>query len=196
MSNMMPLCPDHALQSVVATVQQNDEAGLAAIDSLLLTYPYDPRLLFLKGSILSGLQRYEEGKDAMRGAVEIAPDFHLARFQLGFLELTSGLPTAAAETWEPFAQLDDVAPFRLLSAGLNCLARDEYAEADRLLRHGMALNEENPLINGDMQLLLDEIADKIPQDTVPGDGAPTSVSAVHQMLQQFELKDGMNKTRH
>jgi tetratricopeptide (TPR) repeat protein len=196
MNGVTSLCPDQALQSIIALVQQNDEAGLSAIDELLRTYSTDARLHFLKGSVCAGLQRYEEGRDAMRDAVEIEPDFHLARFQLGFLELTSGLSAAAADTWAPFAQLDQDAPFRLLSDGLNCLAQDAFLDADRLLRRGMAMNTEHPLINNDMQLLLDEIADKIPQDAGADSAVPASASVTHQMLQQFELKSGMNKTRH
>jgi tetratricopeptide (TPR) repeat protein len=196
MTDTMALCPDYAIEAAILSGQQNDEAGLSAIEILLRTYPSDPRLHFLRGSVLAGVQRYEEGRNAMREAVVIAPDFHLARFQLGFLELTSGLPAAAANTWEPFAELDKDAPFRLLSDGLNCLARNELSDADRLLRLGMAGNSEHPLINSDMQLLLDEVADKIRPGITSDDAAPASASAVHQMLQQFELKDGLNKTRH
>jgi tetratricopeptide (TPR) repeat protein len=189
-------CPDPSMQSAIAILQGNDEAGLAELDRLLGKYPLDARLYFLKGSVLAGVQRYVDGRAAMQKAVEVAPGFELARFQLGFLELTSGLAADAAATWEPFGSLEPDAPFRLLSDGLNCLARDDFAEADRLLRRGMAANAEHPLINGDMQLLLDEIAGKIVPEGVTDGAAVDSPSAVHQMLQQFELKDSINKTRH
>jgi hypothetical protein len=190
------LCPEEAITGVVQILQDNDEAGLAQISRLLLGYPEDPRLHFLQGSVLAGLQRYAEGRLAMQQAITIAPDYTLARFQLGFLELTSGLPNDAATTWQPLSELPESSAFHMFAAGLNCLIRDDFAECDRLLRMGMANNSEHPLINGDMQLILDEIAGQIsgaPQSDV-AEGQPAS--AAHQLLQQFAVKDSTNKTRH
>lgn len=190
------LCPSEAIAEVVRILPNDDEAGLAQIAQLLGAYPFDPRLHFLKGSVLAGLQRYEEGRVAMVQAVNIAPEFELARFQLGFLELTSGLAAEAASTWAPFAALPDDSPFRLLSSGLNCLAQNNFAECDRLLRLGMAANQEHPLINGDMQLILDEIAGQLAASETVVESESEPASAALLLLQQFELKDSANKTRH
>lgn len=190
------LCPDSVVATALSIVQGNDEAGLDELDRLLKTYPIDPRLHFLKGSVLAGIQRYEEGRAAMQQAVAIAPGYELARFQLGFLELTSGMPADAEATWAAFAQLDDAAPFRLLSSGLNALARDDFVEADRLVKLGMEANTEHPLINGDMQLLLDEVRDKVAVAAPTEPPVDEPGSAVHQLLQQFELKDSISKLRH
>jgi hypothetical protein len=190
------LCPDEQMTAVLNTLQSNDELGLGQLNTLLTQYPFDPRLHFLQGSILAGIQRYEEGRMAMARAIEIAPGFELARFQLGFLELTSGQALEAATTWEAFSALPEGAPFRLLSDGLNCLARDEFVECDRLLRLGMAANTDNPLINNDVQLILDEIRDKMSKDDRPEDDGADTASATRTLLQQFELRDGINKTRH
>lgn len=190
------LCPDTLVATALSIVQSNDEAGLSELEKLLKAYPIDPRLHFLKGSVLAGIQRYEEGRAAMQQAVVIAPGYELARFQLGFLELTSGLPTDAAATWAAFEQLNEDAPFRLLSAGLNALARDDFAEADRLMKQGMEANTEHPLINGDMQLLLDEVREKVAVAPQSGPAVEEPGSAAHQLLQQFELKDSISKLRH
>lgn len=187
-NEMMLLCPDNVLTPVLATLQDNDEIGLTGLAKLIDVHPFDPRLHFLQGSVLAGLQRYPEGRAAMQRAVEIAPEFGIARFQLGFLELTSGLASEAEATWAYFAGLADDQPFRVLSEGLNYMARDEFPEAVRLLRRGMALNTEHPLINNDMQLLLDEIGDRATaQSEVTETVEPQS--ATHILLQQFELKD-------
>lgn len=189
-------CPDQALAAVVQLLQNDDEAGLAEIGRLLSRHSEDARLHFLQGSVLAGLQRYAEGRLAMARAVSIAPDYDLARFQLGFLELTSGLAADAAATWEPFSALPENSGFRLLAAGLNCLARDDFAECDRLVRMGMTANSEHPLINGDMQLILDEIAGQVAPPQQDRDDGAGPASATHQLLQQFALKDGANKTKH
>jgi hypothetical protein len=190
------LCPDTAMAEVISVLQADDEGGLALIARLLATYPADARLHFLQGSVLAGLQRYAEGREAMARSLEIAPEYELARFQLGFLELTSGLAAEAATTWAPFADLPNDASFRLLSEGLNRLATDDFAECDRLLRLGMAANNDHPLINGDMQLVLEEIAAKIIPNAQVADNEVEPASATHLLLQQFELKDSANKTRH
>jgi hypothetical protein len=177
------LCPNEPLNATLKTLQNNDELGLSQLGNLLNQYPFDPRL-------------HKEGRSAMARAIEIAPGFELARFQLGFLQLTSGLAADATATWEPFSELDEDAPFRILTEGLNCLSRDEFVECDRLLRLGMQLNTEHPLINNDMQLLLDEIRDNLPVDQNETDDGSEPTSATGLLLQQFELKDSINKTRH
>lgn len=195
-SSLVRPCPDEAMAELLATLQRDDDAGLILLDRLLITYPHDARLYFLQGSVLAGLQKYAEGREAMAKAVDIAPHYELARFQLGFLEFTSGMPNEAASTWAPFAELPEDAAFRLLSQGLNALGSDDFAECDRLLRLGMAANHEHPMVNGDMQLILDEIAGKIAK---PEDGQNTveePASAAHLLLQQFELRDSANKTKH
>jgi tetratricopeptide (TPR) repeat protein len=190
------LCPDDPLTSVLQVLQGDDLAGLAELDMLLARYPADARLHFLRGSVLAGIQRYEEGRAAMSMAIEIAPSFDLARFQLGFLEFTSGLAAEAAQTWESFNKLPEDEPFRLFATGLTFLAQDQFAECDRLLRLGLKANNEHPLINGDMQLILNEIASHLPDDGKAVVTEPATASAAHQLLQQFELKDSTNKTKH
>src|ERR1700712_2563339 len=93
------LCPGDALDALVAQLRHDDDGGLAKLGELLVSWPLDPRLHFLQGSVLAGLQRYDEGRRAMARAVDIAPDYALARFQLGFLELTSGRALDAVAVW-------------------------------------------------------------------------------------------------
>lgn len=190
------LCPDDRLAAILQLLQSDDHAALAEMETLLVQYPADARLHFLKGSVLAGIQRYEDGRAAMARAIEISPGFELARFQLGFLEFTSGMAAEAFETWAPFDALPDNAPFRLFALGLACLARDDFGGCDRLLRQGIEANREHPLINGDMQLILDEIAGQLSESTAAPVVEKEAASAAHQLLQQFELKDVANKTKH
>lgn len=157
-----------------------------------------PRLHFLLGSVLTGQQRYDEGRKSMARAVEIAPGFALARFQLGFLDFTSGRALDAIGVWNPLGHLPDDEPLRLFAEGLSQLAIDDFSEARRLLRQGMAANRDNPLINADMQLILDEI-DRLPHLDEPSSDGSEEVaedrlgSAAQLLLQQSRLK---GDTRH
>jgi tetratricopeptide (TPR) repeat protein len=195
------LCPGDQLDGLVAQLHHDDDGGLAKLADLLRSWPLDPRLHFLHGSVLAGLQRYDEGRRAMARAVEIAPDYALARFQLGFLDLTSGRALDAVAVWTPLVNLPEDEPLRLLAEGLMNLASDRFSEARRLLARGMELNTAIPLINADMQLILDQIAD-LPDAALPPGHAPpppipeeTPTSAVDLLLQQSRLK-GDSGMRH
>jgi tetratricopeptide (TPR) repeat protein len=191
------LCPDDTMGSIIRQLQTDDAGGLAKIVSLQISYPLDPRLHFLRGSVLAGLQRYDEGRSAMARAIEIAPDYALARFQLGFLDLTSGRAVDAIGVWQPLFNLAEDEPLRIFAEGLTNLAGDNFSEARRLLHKGIELNTENPLISTDMQLILDEIKDGTQEQTsipVPDQSAPSS--AAHMLLQQYELKDSVNAKKH
>lgn len=195
------LCPGDTVDALVTQLRHDDDGGLATLGELLVSWPLDPRLHFLQGSVLAGLQRYDEGRRAMARAVEIAPDYALARFQLGFLDLTSGRALDAVAVWTPLVNLPEDEPLRLLAEGLINLASDRFSEARRLLARGMELNTAVPLINTDMQLILDRIAD-LPDATPPPEDIPpppisenTPASAVDLLLQQSRFK-GDGGTQH
>lgn len=178
------LCPAPALSEALEAVGADDERGLERIDALAIRHPADPRLHFLRGSVLAGLKRYEEALPAMRRAVAIAPGFALARFQLGLLELSSGNPSAAEATWGPLDTLAADDPLRMFAAGLRHLIRDEFAETVRLLREGIALNRDNPPLNHDMRLLAEQAQAKLDES----ERTDEPMSLTHLALQQYSVK--------
>jgi len=178
------LCPEGKLTSLVARVSDDSTRGTRELDALLGDYPLDPRLHFLKGSLLAGRQDYASARTAMRRAVDLAPDYAIARFQLGFLLLTSGEPHAAQEAWGPLHALPADSYLRIFVTALCHLIRDEFGEAVRLLQEGIGRNRDNPALNRDMQLIVDEVNQKR-SDQAGGD---TSVSSVDFLLQQAALK--------
>jgi hypothetical protein len=123
----------------------------------------------------------------MRRAVDLAPDYAIARFQLGFLLLTSGEPHAAQEAWGPLHALPESNYLNIFVRGLCHLIRDEFDDTVRLLQEGIDRNTENAPMNADMQLIIDEVRRK---QAAGGIGA--AVSAVDQLLQQSALRS----TRH
>jgi tetratricopeptide (TPR) repeat protein len=153
---MTELCSDDALQTLMAAMQSDDGTELAQVDRLIGECPDDPRLHFLRGSILASIGRPIEALPALQRAVELAPDFAIARFQLGFFQLTSGEAANALATWGPLALLPDDHYLRKFVAGLTHLIRDEFEQSVKQLREGIALNTENPPLNRDMQLIIDQ----------------------------------------
>ena len=176
----LDLCPTDEIEALTRVLSAG--GGVADVDAVVGRYPGDPRLHFLRGSVLAGERRYGEGRAAIRHPVELAPGFTIARFQLGFLEFTSGEPDLAAQTWAPLAELPAGDALRLFSEGLMRLPADDVEGAVIRLREGMAANAENPPLNRDMQMLIDELT-RPPAD--PAKAEPEPVSETQMLLRQF-----------
>lgn len=150
-------CPPDQISDLLAYMQGGGADAERRVSSLIESYPGDGRLHFLRGSMLASAKRYEEAREAMRTAVGLAPYFWIARFQLGLLELTSGLPADAVQTLTPLGDLAVENPLRLFAEGLAALIQDDFSGAIGKLRHGIGLNTENPPLNKDMQMLIERI---------------------------------------
>lgn len=181
---MSALCSDADLEQLMKSMQAQEADELGRTDALLATFPDDPRLHFLRGSILASIGRPIEAMPALKRAVELAPDFAIARFQLGFFQLTSGEAADALSTWGPLALLPEGNYLRAFVAGLTCLIRDEFDEAVDQLAAGIAANEENPPLNRDMQLIVDQVKSLLAAGNEAQEPAPPS-SAASFLLDQF-----------
>ncbi len=177
----MTLCSDEEIQHLLSAMQSDSADELALADRLIDAYPEDARLHFLRGSMLAGSGRPIEAHASLSRAVALAPEFSLARFQLGFFELTSGEAARALATWEPLDALDEDHYLRSFVTGLRHLIRDEFAAAIAALREGQERNTENAPLNRDMQLIIDSCADLGAGAPAPADEA----SATSLLLDQL-----------
>lgn len=123
---MPELCPEERLLALTQDMQSGAPNPMERVEKLLAEFPDDPRLNFLRGSMLITDGRLIEAHRAMTRAVELAPDFAIARFQLGFFQLTSGEAGNALETWGRLDQLPDGYYLRCFVDGLRCLIRDDF----------------------------------------------------------------------
>lgn len=182
-------CPPDILADVVEAVRADDERGLSRLDELIGDYPLDAQLQFLRGSVLAGVKRYDEAREAMARAVEIAPLYTVARFQLGLLELSSGDGPAADATLEPLEQLGGANALAIFARGLRLLMRDEMEPALLALREGISRNTENPAINRDMGLIVADLEAKLgAAATAPSAGVDEPTTSTHMLLQQLAAK--------
>ena len=176
-------CPDELLAEAAETVRLDDERGLLRLDELLALFD-DARLHFLRGSVLAGLKRYGEAQIAMGRAIDADPQFHLARFQCGFLKFTSGDAAGAGVIWAPLRDLGPDNALALFVRGMEFMARDEFPDAVALLRRGMAANTENAALNGNIVMILNSIDTLLAANPAPEE----EVSATHLLLQQYDDK--------
>lgn len=179
---MTALCGDDEMQALMTAIQSDDSDEIARIDRLLARHPDDPRLHFLRGSVLAGIGRPIEALSSLKQAVALAPDFAIARFQLGFFQLTSGEAADALGTWGPLALLPGDHYLRLFVTGLTHLIRDEFPQTIAALDAGIAANAENPPLNRDMRLIIDKV-EQIPETAKEEEDE--TISATSLLLGQF-----------
>jgi tetratricopeptide (TPR) repeat protein len=182
------ICPDEALAEVAQVIAADDAEGLRQVDLLLRDYDLDARLHFLRGSLLAALKRYPEAILAIGRAVAIAPDFALARFQLGLLQLSSGDASSAVATWSPLHNLSSEEPLRLFAQGLEYLAQDRFADTVSALTEGISRNGENPALNADMQLVIRDALQAM-DNAGPLD---QPISETHLLLRRYSDKGTMH----
>jgi tetratricopeptide (TPR) repeat protein len=189
---MTQMCDDDKMAELVTAIQA-DEDQVERIDKLLGDFPEDARLHFLRGSILIGKGRLIEAHRALSRAVTLAPEFDIARFQLGLFQLTSGEADSALETWGRLDRLPDGHYLRTFVDGLRCLIRDDFAGAIDKLSQGIALNQENPPLNRDMQMLIDQCRPLLngAAASPAGDNAEAA-SETSLILQQFANRKNLH----
>jgi tetratricopeptide (TPR) repeat protein len=177
----MTLCGDDEIRQLLAAMASDASDELALAERLIDAYPDDARLHFLRGSLLAGAGRPIEAHASLSHAVALAPDFALARFQLGFFELTSGEAARAVATWEPLDSLPADHHLAHFVVGLRYLIQDRFPEAIVALQAGIAVNDENLPLNRDMQLIIDKCAGLAGAQPA----APAEASATSLLLNQF-----------
>ena len=188
---MEELCPEDDIQNLVAQMQTGEIDPITAIDVLLSSYPKDARLHFLKGSNLAGQGRLIEAHGSLSDAVEIAPDFAIARFQLGLFQLTSGESNNALKTWARLDMLPDEHYLKLFVVGLRHMVRDEFSECIESLQAGIAVNVENPPLNNDMNLVIEQCKPFLSGETGATNAQTEeedTTSATSVFLNQFKTK--------
>lgn len=176
------LASDPEIAGLVAALEGGEGDDVTAIDAMLIAYPDDPRLHFMRGSVLAGQKEPIAAHAAMSHAVELAPDYAIARYQLGFFELTSGEAQRALSTWGPLLMREGDDYLRIFVEGMTFMMRDEFDDAIERFEKGLALNHENDPLNTDIRLLLGEVRKLAQRSRVSGD---EELSATSLLLGQF-----------
>jgi tetratricopeptide (TPR) repeat protein len=109
---------------------------------------------FLIGSEDAALGEVGRAEAALANAVLLAPAMHIARYQLGLLQFSSGRAALALVSWGPLFELDETNPLIHFVRGFAALAQDDFTAAEASLQAGLALNRGNEALSADVQKIL------------------------------------------
>ena len=115
------------------------------------SHVYANYLLAAEHAQLGMIDRAEEG---FRKTVALAPDFPMARFQLGQIQLTRGNGSQARSVLEPLTRLPAGEALSAYARGLIAAADEDLGEAIHHLRTGLACEQDVPALAADMQRVL------------------------------------------
>lgn len=124
---------------------------------------------FLIGSEHAAAGNVEAAEQAFARAVLLAPDFGLARYQLGLLQFSTARAAMALVTWQPLLALPPADPLVHFVRGFEALASDGFADALHHYREGLACHDINQGLAADIQRLV-EAVERLPGG--PQEAAP------------------------
>lgn len=119
--------------------------------------PLAAKTHFLLGTQYAQIGMYEDAERFMQLAVTFEPEFDIAVFQLGLLQLTSGKPDAAEASWQGLDFLPAGHGLNHFRRGMLALQRNALAEAETELRAGLATPLPNAPLLAEMQRITDNI---------------------------------------
>ena len=138
-------------EGLAASRDQRTEAALDLFAQASALRPASGVPHFLIGSEHASAGRMDEAEAAFANAVLLAPEFALARYQLGLLHFSSQRAALALVTWQPLFELPDADPFGHFVRGFAALAQDAFAEALQHLQRGLACEAGNPAVAEDIR---------------------------------------------
>jgi len=143
------------LDAGISASRLNDiEAAVRLFADACAAFPTDARPQFLMGSELAAAGRIDEAEAALANAVLLAPDFHIARYQLGLLQFSAARVAAALVTWAPLAALNEDSPLRHFVQGCATLAQDDLVCARARFEAGLSLDGEKSPAAADVEKVL------------------------------------------
>jgi tetratricopeptide (TPR) repeat protein len=157
----------------------NHDHHAEALDMLKTLLERDPKhvfatyLLAAEHAQLGMMDRAEEG---FRKTVQMAPDFPIARFQLGQMCLVKGDAAGAKTILAPLVDLPANLALSNYAKGLIAAANENAGEAIRHLQDGLACAQEIPALAGDMRGVIDRLLALGTDPQPPTESPPPSVA--------------------
>lgn len=145
----------------------------------------DPRNAILRYLLAAELAQQQEHDAAIlefTAAIALDPALDTARLQLALLHLTLAQPEQALAALAPLANLADGEPLKYFKAGLEALAHDNLLGSLQALQQGVASNTSNPVLNRDMQLIIDRLRETLATSPADSDLAVRTDFSLYGMV--------------
>lgn len=169
-------------QGMAASGEGRAEAALELYAQASSVMPRSGVPHFLIGSERASAGDMDAAELSFANAVLLAPEFHIARYQLGLLQFTSQRAAVALLTWQPLSLLPETEPFGHLVRGFAALADDRLQEAVRHFREGLRRNVNNPALGADIGKVVVEVENLLARQGPPPE---PSASAEHVLLSAY-----------
>lgn len=161
-------------QGLEASRAENVEAALDWFGRASAAAPYSAIPHFLIASEHAARGDVEAAEVSFATAVVMAPEFTLARYQLGLLQFSSQRPALALVSWQPLLSLPASEAMGHFVRGFAALARDSFSEALNHYREGLACNDINQALAGDIRRVMDTVEQLPAAAALAGEPPPAS----------------------
>lgn len=134
----------------------NADRTAEALELLKALLERDPGHVFatyLLAAQHAQLGLFDDAERGFRRAVELAPDFDIARFQWGQIFFTRGEAEAARSALQPLAAKEDGQALIHYARGLVAAAEENAPGAVAELQRGLACPQDIPVLAADMRRL-------------------------------------------
>jgi tetratricopeptide (TPR) repeat protein len=167
-------------QALQASAQGDSAAATALFLQAIAEQPDSGAAHFLLGSEYAALGDISRAEQHISTALLLAPQWHVARYQLGLLQFSDGRAPAALLTWQPLLGLEDTSPLPHWVQGFMALAHDDFEAARTLFEAGLQRNADNAAMSADIHRILAAM----PVPGQPEEPADNNVS--HVLLSNYQ----------
>lgn len=141
-------------QGLTASGDNRVDAALALFTQASAMQPVSGLPHFLIGSEHAAAGHMERAEAAFANAVLLAPDFTLARYQLGLLQFCTHRPAVALVTWGPLFALPPSASLGEFVRGFAAVTQDDFQRALQHFAAGQSCEDANPAVAADIRLMV------------------------------------------
>jgi tetratricopeptide (TPR) repeat protein len=144
-------------EGAAASRAERHDAALALYTRAAEEDPASPLPPFLIASEQASAGQFAEAELSFAAAVLLAPDFALARYQLGLLQFSSHRGAVALLTWQPLFALAEDESLLHFVRGFAALAQDDFGESVAHFRRGLACTPANPALCADIAQVIEAV---------------------------------------
>ena len=144
-------------EGMAASRQGQAESAVALFQRASEADPASALPHFLLASEQASAGDFVQAELSFANALLLAPDFALARYQLGLLQFSSSRAPVALLTWQPLFALPETDALPHFVRGFAALAQNAFAESLAHFRRGLQCEPANPALCSDILQVVEAV---------------------------------------